>query len=86
MPAPTQEQTTPEQLRRERAAQIVKALKLDALLVTSLHNVRYLTGFTGSSANVLLFSDGARCCLPIRDTPCNRNSRSIARYASPKVR
>lgn len=58
MPAPTQEQTTPEQLRRERASQIVKALKLDALLVTSLYNVRYLTGFTGSSANVLLFSGG----------------------------
>jgi Xaa-Pro aminopeptidase len=49
---------TPEQSRRERAAQLVTELKLDALLVTSLHNVRYLTGFTGSSANTLLFSDG----------------------------
>lgn len=49
---------TPEQMRRERAAQQVGAVKLDALLVTSLNNIRYLTGFTGSSANVLLFRDG----------------------------
>src|SRR5689334_105994 len=49
---------TVEQIRRETAAKQVNALKLDALLVTSLHNVRYLTGFTGSSANVLLFADG----------------------------
>lgn len=49
---------TPEQLRRARAADQVRTLKLDALLVTSLHNVRYLTGFTGSSANVLLLRDG----------------------------
>jgi Xaa-Pro aminopeptidase len=53
MPAFTQ-----EQMRRERASQLVDALKLDALLVTSLSNVRYLTGFTGSSANVLIFSGG----------------------------
>src|SRR5580704_12224070 len=49
---------TPEQIRREHAAQLLPDLKLDALLVTSLCNVRYLTGFTGSSANVLLFRDG----------------------------
>jgi Xaa-Pro aminopeptidase len=49
---------TIEQTRRERLAQQVGALKLDALLVSSLHNVRYLTGFTGSSANVLLYRDG----------------------------
>jgi Xaa-Pro aminopeptidase len=49
---------TPEQSRRLLAAQLIAELKLDALLVTSLHNVRYLTGFTGSSANVLLYRDG----------------------------
>lgn len=50
--APTSEQT-----RRTRAAGLLAGLRLDALLVTSLHNVRYLTGFTGSSANLLLFRD-----------------------------
>jgi len=49
---------TTEESRRERAAQLLGGFKVDALLVTSLHNVRYLTGFTGSSANVLLFKDG----------------------------
>jgi Xaa-Pro aminopeptidase len=49
---------TIEETRRQRLAQQVGELKLDALLVTSLHNVRYLTGFTGSSANVLLYRDG----------------------------
>ena len=29
---------------------------IDALLVTSLHNIRYLTGFTGSNAMLLVFS------------------------------
>ncbi len=46
-------------MRRDKAARLLSPLKVDALLVTSLHNVRYLTGFTGSSANVLLFSDGS---------------------------
>jgi len=32
--------------------------KLDGLYVTSLHNVGYLTGFTGSNGAVLLTSDG----------------------------
>jgi Xaa-Pro aminopeptidase len=49
---------TPEQKRRLQAAEQVRALKLDALLVTSLINVRYLTGFTGSSANLLLYRNG----------------------------
>ncbi len=49
---------TPEETRRERVTQLLSGLKLDALLITSLHNVRYLTGFTGSSANLLLFRDG----------------------------
>ena len=32
--------------------------RLDALLVTNLHNVRYLTGFTGSNGAVMLFQSG----------------------------
>ncbi len=34
------------------------AANVDALLVTNLHNVRYLTGFTGSNAACLCFADG----------------------------
>jgi Xaa-Pro aminopeptidase len=49
---------TAEENRRERAAQLLDEPKLDALLVTNLHNVRYLTGFTGSNAAVLLLRDG----------------------------
>ncbi len=49
---------TPEETRRRLASAVIANAGLDALLVTSLYNVRYLTGFTGSSANVLLFADG----------------------------
>jgi len=34
--------------------------ELDALLVTRLPNIRYLTGFTGSAATLLVARDGAR--------------------------
>jgi Xaa-Pro aminopeptidase len=46
-----------EAQRRQRAAALLEEPKLDALLVTSLPNVRYLTGFSGSSAALLLFRD-----------------------------
>jgi len=53
------------QLRRERLAERVAELDLDALYVTRLPNVRYLTGFTGSNAQALVsasegvfFTDG----------------------------
>jgi Xaa-Pro aminopeptidase len=46
---------TAEENRRERAVSLLEEPKLEALLVTNLHNVRYLTGFTGSNAAVLLF-------------------------------
>ncbi len=49
--------TTIEETRRIRAAAWAADLDLDALLITSLQNVRYLTGFTGSSANLLIYSD-----------------------------
>jgi Xaa-Pro aminopeptidase len=44
--------------RRKRAAARLGEFRLDALLVTNSHNARYLSGFTGSNANVLLFPDG----------------------------
>ena len=44
--------------RAERLrAQLVEA-SVDALLVTSLWNIRYLTGFTGSAAMLMVMSDG----------------------------
>lgn len=46
---------TTEETRRARAASLLEEAKLDALLVTNLHNVRYLTGFTGSNGALLLF-------------------------------
>jgi Xaa-Pro aminopeptidase len=48
---------TPEETRRNHAVSLFETSKLDALLVTNLHNVRYLTGFTGSNGAVLLLKD-----------------------------
>ena len=42
--------------RVARAAALARP-QIDALFVTNLHNVRYLTGFTGSNATLLLFRD-----------------------------
>jgi len=44
-------------LRRERIAARLPEIGIDALLVTRLPNVRYLTGFTGSSGQVLVTAD-----------------------------
>ena len=45
-------------LRRARTVGRLDALELDALLVTRLPNVRYLTGFSGSNAQALVRRDG----------------------------
>jgi Xaa-Pro aminopeptidase len=52
-------------LRRDRLAERLGELGLDAILITRLPNVRYLTGFTGSNAQLVLgvadqtfFTDG----------------------------
>ena len=44
-------------LRRERLAACLSAAGMDALLVSDLVNVRYLSGFTGSNAALLVFAD-----------------------------
>ena len=45
-------------LRRIRLAERLGELGVDAFVVTRLPNVRYLTGFTGSNAQVLVASQG----------------------------
>ncbi|MFI2842233.1 MULTISPECIES: aminopeptidase P family protein [Mycolicibacterium] len=47
--------------RRDRLRRRLAAADLDAMLVTDLVNVRYLSGFTGSNAALLVFAE--------RDTP-----------------
>jgi Xaa-Pro aminopeptidase len=47
---------TPE--RRDAVRALLRTAELDALLVTDLVNVRYLTGFTGSNAALLVHVDG----------------------------
>lgn len=46
-------------LRRARLAERLGELELDGLIVTQLPNVRYLTGFTGSNAQVVVAADGS---------------------------
>ena len=41
-------------LRRTTLAERLSDLEVDALLVTGLTNVRYLTGFTGSNGQALV--------------------------------
>lgn len=44
--------------RREALRERLHVLELDALLVTDLFNLRYLTGFTGSNGALLVHADG----------------------------
>ncbi|WP_028922945.1 M24 family metallopeptidase [Pseudonocardia acaciae] len=44
--------------RRDALRELVRAAELDALLVTDIVNVRYLTGFTGSNAALLVSAEG----------------------------
>ena len=55
MSAPTAEQLAD---RRGRAAEALAGLGAEGLLVTTLVNVRYLTGFTGSNGALVLAADG----------------------------
>ncbi|WP_046318748.1 aminopeptidase P family protein [Mycobacterium sp. UM_Kg1] len=43
--------------RRARLSAAIEALDLDAMLVTDLINVRYLSGFTGSAGALLVYAD-----------------------------
>jgi Xaa-Pro aminopeptidase len=46
--------------RADRVADALEARVADLLLVTDLHNVRWLTGFTGSNAAAVVGRDGTR--------------------------
>ena len=50
-------------MRVARLSRALGELELDGLLVDTLVNVRYLTGFTGSHALVLAVGDGGRARL-----------------------
>ena len=50
--------------RRERLRAALAAGDADAALITSLVNVRYLTGLASSNAALLLPADGDRACWP----------------------
>ncbi|MGH2865625.1 MAG: M24 family metallopeptidase [Solirubrobacteraceae bacterium] len=50
----------PRARRAARLASDLAGLELDALMVDSLHDVGYLTGFTGSHAIALVVADSAR--------------------------
>ena len=47
-------------LRRDRAVAVASAVGADAALITSVVNVRYLTGLVSSNAALLLTADGTR--------------------------
>ena len=47
------------QLRRTTLAERLGDLEVDALFVTGLPNVRYLTGFTGSNGQALVAASGS---------------------------
>ena len=48
---------SPTRARRSRLRALLQDAGLDALLVTDLMNIRYLTGFTGSNAALLVSAD-----------------------------
>lgn len=54
--APSAGPASPTVVRRERLRALLRDRGLDGLLVTDLVNVRYLTGFTGSNAAVLVMA------------------------------
>src|SRR3954470_19392707 len=52
--------TNPTTSRAERVADVLRERDLHALLVTDLHNVRWLTGFTGTAGAAVVGTDGTR--------------------------
>jgi Xaa-Pro aminopeptidase len=76
-------------LRREKLAHELSRRKLDALLVTHLPNIRYLCGFTGSAAALLISPEGASLFTDGRYTQQARaeaaGTRVVIQRASPLI-
>ena len=67
--------------RRAALRGLLRAADVEALLVTGLVNVRYLTGFTGSNASLLVHVDGyaaSRFCTDGRFVTSVHSPRVIA--------
>lgn len=64
--------------REERARQALAASAADCLIVTGLSNVRWLTGFAGSNATVLLSADGLTLFTDSRYADRAPNELSVA--------
>jgi Xaa-Pro aminopeptidase len=52
--------TDPTTSRAERLVDVLRERELDALLVTDLHNLRWLTGFTGTNGAAVVATEGTR--------------------------
>jgi Xaa-Pro aminopeptidase len=65
-------------LRKKRAAEAAKAAGVDALLVTHLPDVRYLCGFTGSSAALVLTNGATRRAVLFTDGRYTAQARAEA--------
>jgi len=55
--------------RVQRARELLAALHLDALLVSDLHDVRYLSGFRGEDTWLLIGAEAALICTDARFVP-----------------
>lgn len=62
--------------RLNELRRVMKAKKLDSFLVTSLENIRYLSGFTGSNALLVITSSGVTFLTDTRYTLQSKNEVS----------
>ncbi|MGH3914793.1 MAG: M24 family metallopeptidase [Pseudonocardiaceae bacterium] len=64
--------------RRELLRELLRERDIDALLVTNLINIRYLTGFTGSNAALLVHTEGeSRTMFCTDGRYCTQSERQV---------